>query len=87
MTSWLAVSSPSFAQPSGLAGVEPLPVFHTACVSRFRGPAYYFCIIDLSVCLPIITALQLRCEISSLSYTFGDEEHRGRFANGEETHD
>ena len=26
---------------------------------------YYFQIIDLSICLPIITALQLRCEISS----------------------
>jgi hypothetical protein len=55
---------------------------------RQFSPKYYFQIIDLSVCLPIITALQFRCEISShsparlLMRSIGE-----RFAHSEEMHD
>ncbi len=49
---------------------------------------YYFHIIDLSVCFPIITPLQLRCEICSNSLTRMAMRSIGaEFANTEETHD
>jgi len=47
---------------------------------------YYFHISDLSVCLPKITALQLRSEICSNSLTRLVRSIGARFANSEETH-